>query len=145
MERDAEADGLLARLQAGARTKGYTLVYTETNWQGKDLTRLLLFPTPQAAACIAACGTNADNYGMGPREIVNWCAETRTSHPFSITGAGFDFMELEFARPIANAAVLARRIAEFCPDCGIDPDDGTAIATFAQQLASQGTCFFWWD
>jgi uncharacterized protein len=145
VEQDAQADGLLERLQAQARTKGYTLVYTETNWQGKDLTRLLLFPIPQGMACIAACGTNADNYGMGPREIVNWCAETQTSHPFTIMGAGFDFMELEFSRPLANAAVLARRIAVFCPDCGIDPDDGTAIATFAQELASQGTCFFWWD
>jgi uncharacterized protein len=145
LEQDSEASGLLGRLQAQARTQGYTLVYTETNWQGKDLTRLLLFPTAHEAACIAACGTNADNYGMGPREIVNWCAETRGSHPFTITGAGFDFMELEFSRPLANAAMLARRIAVFCPDCGIDPDDGPAIATFAQELASQGTCFFWWD
>jgi uncharacterized protein len=143
--RTPEADDLLARLQAEARAKGYTLVYTETDWQGKGLTRLLLFPTPQEAACIAACGTNADNYGMGPREIVNWCAETRGSHPFAITGAGFDFMELEFSRPLANAAALARRIAMFCPDCEVDPDDGAAIAKFAQELAAQGTCFFWWD
>ena len=144
-EHDAEAGGLLERLQAEARSKGYTLIYTETNWQGKDLTRLLLFPTAQEAACIAAGGTNADNYGMGPREIVNWCAETRTSHPFVIVGAGFDFMELEFSRPLANAAAVARRIAIFCPDCGINPDDGPAIARFAQELACQGTCFFWWD
>jgi hypothetical protein len=136
---------LLGRLQTEARAKGYTLVYTETNWQGKDLMRLLLFPTPQDMAPIAACGTNADNYGMGPREIVNWCTETRTSHPFTVTGAGFDFMELTFLRPVANAEALARRIAVFCPDCEVDPNDGAAIARFAQELASQGSCFFWWD
>jgi ankyrin repeat protein len=142
---EPEANGLLERLQSEARTKGYTLVYTETDWQGKGLTRLLLFPTPHEMACIAACGTNADNYGMGPREIVNWCTETQTSHPFTVMGAGFDFMELKFSRPVANAEALARRIAVFCPDCEIDSNDSAAIATFARELAAQGTCFFWWD
>ena len=40
---------------------------------------------------------------------------------------------------------MAEGIGVFCPDCGIDPNDGTAIATFARGLASQGTCFLWWD
>ena len=39
----------------------------------------------------------------------------------------------------------AKRIAVFCPDTGVDPEDRVAIATFARELAAQGSCFFWWD
>ena len=53
---------LLQRLQAEVAIKGYTLVYTglaETSLQ-----RLLLFPLNEPLAAIAACGTNAANYGQ---------------------------------------------------------------------------------
>jgi hypothetical protein len=134
---------LLQRLQAEVALKGYTLVYTglaETSLQ-----RLLLFPLNEPLAAIAACGTNAANYGHDTRDVVNWCAETRRGHPLTVIGVGFDFMDLGFAQPIQNSENLAARIAEFCPDVQVSARDPQAVATFAKELAEGGRCFFWWD
>ena len=134
---------LLQRLQAEVALKGYTLVYTglaETSLQ-----RLLLFPLNEPLAAIAACGTNAANYGHDTRDVVNWCAETRRGHPLTVIGAGFDFMDLGFAQPLQNSEKLAARIAEFCPDVQVSAKDPQAVATFAKELAEGGRCFFWWD
>jgi ankyrin repeat protein len=134
---------LLQRLQAEVAAKGYTLVYTglaETSLQ-----QLLLFPLNEPLAAIAACGTNAANYGHDTRDVVNWCAETRREHPLTVIGVGFDFMDLGFAQPIQNSEKLAARIAEFCPDVQVSAKDPQAVAKFAKQLAEAGRCFFWWD
>ena len=133
----------LQRLQAEVAAKGYTLVYTglaETSLQ-----RLLLFPLNEPLAAIAACGTNAANYGHDTRDVVNWCAETRREHPLTVIGVGFDFMDLDFARPIHNSERLAARIAEFCPDVQVSAKDPQAVTKFANELVEGGRCFFWWD
>jgi ankyrin repeat protein len=134
---------LLQRLQAEVAVKGYTLVYTglpETSLQ-----RLLLFPLNEPLAAIAACGTNAANYGRDTRDVVSWCAETRREHPLTVIGVGFDFMDLGFAQPIQDSQKLAARIAEFCPDMQVSANDPQAVATFAKELSEGGRCFFWWD
>ena len=134
---------LLQRLQAEVAAKGYTLVYT--GLAEKPLQRLLLLPLNEPLTALAACGTNAANYGLGTREVVNWCAETRREHPLTVIGVGFDFMDLAFSRPIRNGDKLAARIAEFCPDVQVSAKDPQAVATFAKELAERGRCFFWWD
>ena len=134
---------LLQRLQTEVAAKGYTLVYTglaETSLQ-----RLLLFPVNEPLAALAACGTNAANYGHNTRDVVNWCAETRREHSLTVIGAGFDFMDIGFVQPIGNSEKLAARIAEFCPDVQVSAKDQRAVATFAKELEKTGRCFFWWD
>ena len=134
---------LLQRLQAEVAANGYTLVYTglaETSLQ-----RLLLFPLNEPLAAIAACGTNAANYGHDTRDVVNWCAQTRREHPLTVIGVGFDFMDIGFAQPIQNSEKLAARIAEFCPDVQVAANDPQAVATFAKELEKSARCFFWWD
>jgi ankyrin repeat protein len=134
---------LLQRLQAEVAAKGYTLVYT--GLAEASLQRLLLFPLNEPLAAIAACGTNAANYGHDTRDVVNWCAETRHEHSLTVIGVGFDFMDLGFAQPIRDSQKLAARIAEFCPDMQVSDKDPQAVATFAKELAESGHCFFWWD
>ncbi len=134
---------LLQRLQSEVAAKGYTLVYT--GLAEGSLQRLLLFPLNEPLAALAACGTNAANYGHNTRDVVNWCAETRREHPLTVIGVGFDFMDLGFTQPIQNSEKLAARIAEFCPDVQVSAKDPQAVAKFAKQLAEGGRCFFWWD
>ena len=134
---------LLQRLQSEVAAKGYTLVYT--GLAEGSLQRLLLFPLKEPLAALAACGTNAANYGHNTRDVVNWCAETRRDYPLTVIGVGFDFMDLGFARPIQNSEKLAARIAEFCPDVQVSAKDPQAVATFAKTLVESGRCFFWWD
>jgi len=134
---------LLLRLQAEVAGKGYTLVYT--GLAQTSLQQLLLFPLNEPLAALAACGTNAANYGHDTRDVVNWCADTRREHPLNVIGAGFDFMDLGFAQPIQNSEELAVRIGEFCPDVQLSVKDPQAVATFAKELTKAGRCFFWWD
>jgi len=134
---------LLQRLQAEVAANGYTLVYT--GLAEGALQRLLLFPLNEPLAAIAACGTNAANYGHDTRDVVHWCAETRREHPLTVIGVGFDFMDLSFARPIQNSETLAARIADFCPDMQVSAKDPQAGAKLAKELAEGGRCFFWWD
>ncbi len=134
---------LLQRLQAEVAARGYTLVYT--GLAEASLQRLLLLPLNEPLAALAACGTNAANYGHDTRDVVNWCAETRREHPLTVIGVGFDFMDLSFAQPIQDSEKLAARIAEFCPDVQVAAKDPHAVATFAKELAEGGRCFFWWD
>ena len=134
---------LLQRLQAEVAARGYTLVYT--GLAEASLQRLLLFPLNEPLAALAACGTNAANYGHDTRAVVNWCVETRREHPLTVIGVGFDFMDLSFAQPIRDSEKLAARIAEFCPDVQVSAKDPHAVARFAKELAESGRCFFWWD
>jgi ankyrin repeat protein len=103
---------LLQRLQTEVAAKGYTLVYT--GLAESSLQRLLLFPVNEPLAAIAACDTNAANYGHDTRDVVNWCVQTRREQPLTVIGVGFDFMDLGFVQPIQNQEKLAARIAEFC-------------------------------
>lgn len=137
------APHLFLRLQAEVAANGYALVYT--GLAEGSLQRLLLLPLKEPLAALAACGTNAANYGNSTRDVVNWCAETRLEHPLTVIGAGFDFMDLSFAQPIQNSEKLAARIAEFCPDIQVSAKDPQAVARFAKELAENGRCFFWWD
>lgn len=134
---------LLQRLQAEVAANGYTLVYT--GLAEGSLQRLLLFPLNEPLAALAACGTNAANYGHDTRDVVNWCAQTRREHPLTVIGVGFDFMDLSFVQPIQNSETLAIRIADFCPDMQVPAQDSQAVGKFAKKLAGNGRCFFWWD
>jgi ankyrin repeat protein len=141
----ALATALLRRLQADVSECGYTLVYTGFSLAHKGPVRLLLLPLDEPLAVLAACGTNAANYGLGTRDVVAWCEETRRSHPLTVVGAGFDFVELGFRRPIVDSMALARRLAEFCRDLQVGVDDDRALGALAQRLERTGTCFLWWD
>jgi len=136
---------LLQRLDAEVAANGYTLAYTGLQVAEKGPARLLLFPMNEPLVPLAACGTNAANYGLATADLIEWCEATRLEHPCFVIGAGFDFVELGFALPLKNAETLARRLAEVCPDLQVPADDAEAVATFAEALARSGRCFLWWD
>ena len=134
---------LFRKLQSEVREKGYGLVYAELDFQGKSLTRLLLFPSCDPMVMLAACGTNAANHGMGTREIVNWCAETQEKTAFFLLGAGFDFIDIDFQLPVEDRAALIDRIANFCPE--ILSGENGELDDLANQLRTTGRFFCWWD
>ncbi|MFY9719716.1 MAG: ankyrin repeat domain-containing protein [Candidatus Cybelea sp.] len=135
----------MSDLQAEVAAKGFTIVYTEFDTELKALTRLLLFPVADSLVALAACGTNGTNFGLATRDIVEWCATTRTQQPLSVIGAGYDFMELRFALPLTDGAALASSAARLCPNLRLNPDDPQAVRRFADELSRVGRLFFWWD
>jgi hypothetical protein len=136
---------LLQRLQHEVAAVGYTLIYTGGPLARRGPARLLLFPLDEPLAALPACGTNAANYGLGPRELVEWCEATRADFSLGVIGAGFDFLELSFPAPIADAQALSRRLAELCPDLGLRPVDEPRVTAFARELEQAARVFLWWD
>jgi ankyrin repeat protein len=136
---------LLKRLQDEVAANGYTLAYTGLQLDAKGPARLILFPVKEPLVALAACGTNAANYGLSTADLIAWCEAIQPEHPFAVVGAGFDFVELGFALPLKDSASLARKLAELCPDLQVRADDAQAVAKFARELACGGRCFLWWD
>jgi hypothetical protein len=60
-----------------------------------------------------------------------------------LTGAGFDWCEGRFTRPIKNSRKLAEEMCEFCPDI---VNQGTGeVSRLANELKKTQKFFFWWD
>src|SRR6185436_14227876 len=86
--------------------RGYT--------SGKD--ELTLLPTANRAEVLAAFQTNGANFEVYPQDIIRWLDELEKSHPFMLTGAGSDWCEGTFTKPLVDSKKLAKKMYEFCPD-----------------------------
>ncbi|MGE3807299.1 MAG: ankyrin repeat domain-containing protein [Gemmataceae bacterium] len=135
-------DDLLGRLQDEARQAGFHLVF---GGGSSSTPPMLLFPTDDKYAVIAACGTNANRHTvidgrelfLGAREISNWLRELDQSNPFMLTECGFDFLGGRFLGPVADAEALAARFVELCPEY-------ESLEEAAREIA-RGHFYFWWD
>ena len=92
---------------------------------------------------IAAVGTSAANYGTDTGDVIDWLRETAATDPFTLAGCGNDWVSGDFAKPVADAKTLAKRMADFCPDSL--NDDFDTVAKLARALKGAGDFFLWWD
>jgi cytohesin len=145
-----QVEQLLERLRAEMRAAGYCLIQGDAGLSA-DVIMLLLFPTNDQYAVVAARGTNANRMTtvngvptfIGPSEIISWLKELEKTHPFELTGCGFDFLAGKFLQPVADAPDLAERMFAFCPDI-VDQGTGT-VEGLARELEQRRDFFFWWD
>ncbi|HEX5223390.1 MAG TPA: ankyrin repeat domain-containing protein [Verrucomicrobiae bacterium] len=113
--------------------RGYT--------SGKDT--LTLLPTTNRAEVLAAFQTNGANCDIYTSDIIRWLDELEKTQPFVMTGAGFDWCEGRFAKPVVDSKKLAKQMYEFCPDI---VDQGTGdVSRLALELKKTQRFFFWWD
>ncbi len=140
---DARAALLLDRLRREVRAAGFQLIGAEADLSARAA-ELLLFPTPDKYAVIAARGTDGANYGHGTRDVIAWLQEMEKDNPFELTACGHDFLAGTFVRPVAGAGPLAERMCAFCPDL-LDGDLVDDPAQVAESLEHGQGFFFWWD
>ncbi len=141
----------LAKEQAGKILKehhsvflkrGYYLVRIKRGYtSGKD--KLALLPTTDWKLILQAFQTNGCNCNLYTADIIRWLDELAKSQPFVLTGAGFDWCEGRFTKPIKNTRGLAQKIYEFCPD--IVTQGSGDIARLALALNKSQSFYFWWD
>lgn len=127
-------------LQDEVRATGFHLVLNDPS-QPKPI---VLFPVAEKYAVLAACGTNGDNYGHDTPEVIAWLRELEKETPFLLTGCGHDFVSGRFEPPVASAATLGERLAEFCPDL-IDGDEIESAEALAAEIQKEQELFLWWD
>ena len=116
-------------MQVQARTAGCHLVLSQPWVPGEDAA-LVLFPTADKLAVVAAVGTEGANYGVQTADVIAWLKQVDGENPFNLTFCGHDLVGGAFLRPVKGATKLAERVIEFCPSC---PDEG---AETPEELAS---------
>lgn len=132
---------LLERLQKEILKAGFQLVANDTQ---SRFSRLLLFPTLDKYAVLAALKTNAANYGTDTAGVIAWLRDMEKKNTFDLTACGHDFVEGEFRKPVAGARQLAKRMIKFCPDLD-DGESDTPVEDVARSLRDNQSFFFWWD
>lgn len=136
------ADKILKEHHEKFLKRGCYLVKSDRGYTtGKD--RLTLLPTASRAEVLAAFQTNGANCEVYTADVIRWLEELEKTQPFLMTGAGFDWCEGTFTRPLKDSKKLAKEMYEFCPDI---VDQGTQeVSRLALELKKTQRFFFWWD
>ncbi|MFH0824316.1 MAG: DUF4253 domain-containing protein [Pseudomonadota bacterium] len=107
--------------------------------------------------------TNATNYDMGPKEIIDKLKSWEELCSFDIIGAGFDWVHILFRDIPADLVAFARDAYDFCPDTmdqgyvgsELPPDadrddfdeamDNQTLKDFARWIEKNRMVCLWWD
>lgn len=129
-------------LQSEARVAGYHLVLAEP-WAPGENAELVLFPTSDLFAVVAAVGTEGANYGVQTADVVVWLRELAKKNPFTLCYCGHDLVGGAFLGPIKASEKVADRMTELCPSV---LDENFASATeLANALRKNRTFLLRWD
>jgi hypothetical protein len=69
--------------------------------------------------------------------------EWQQKYPFTIAGAGLDWVEVKFAASPADPEAFAHEVYRFCPDI-VDQGSGS-VSELAGEINNTRTLFLWWD
>ncbi len=104
---------------------------------------LVLFPTDNKLAVVAAIGTEGANYGVSTADAIAWLKHLDEENSFTLRYCGHDLVGGAFLGAVKGAKKLAERIAEFCPSCldeGFETPEELALA-----LKQQKAFLLRWD
>jgi hypothetical protein len=123
----------------------YVFRYENTEGYNGGRDGVILLPTRDKWSVIRAAAVNGANYDLLTPSVVKWLQRLDARHPFTVYGAGIDFVEGRFAtRPHGQeAVVLAKSMYHFDPDI-VDQGVGSVNA-LARELEANGTLYLWWD
>jgi ankyrin repeat protein len=131
---------LLLRLQREVYSAGCLLI----QGQPDASTGMLLFPTSNPNAAVAACGTEGPNNGVATSDVIGWLHKLNNTHPFLLTACARDCVGGQFREPVSGAGELAERMVKFCPDL-LDGDILDSVSALANVLESTQEFFLGWD
>jgi ankyrin repeat protein len=136
------ADNIIKEHHQAFLDRGCYLLKSKRGYTtGKD--EITLLPTTSRADVLAAFQTNGANCEIYTQDVIRWLDELEKTQPFLLTGAGFDWCEGRFTKPLADSRKLAKKMYEFCPDI---VDQGTGdVPRLAVELKKTRRFFFWWD
>ncbi len=140
---EAKAEAILDRVHTNLLARGvYLFRYHQSFNIGGQPDKLGLLPTTNRYEVMAVFETNGANYNLYCADVIAWLKQLETTHPFVLTGIGFDFLEGYFTGPVSDAGTLAKKMYKFCPDIvdqGVGSVDGLAKELKKRKL------YFWWD
>jgi hypothetical protein len=102
-----------------------------------------LLPTWDPWEVIASMGTHADNFDLDTEQIISWLTALNRDQPFTLCGAGYDFVAGRFVTKIESSRTVARRIFEFCPDAVTELTG--SLPALALSIKRRREFLLWWD
>jgi hypothetical protein len=112
--RDCKKEKTLVDLQEQARAAGFHLVLTAP-WAAGEEAELVLFPTADKFAVVAAVGTEGANHSVQTADVIAWLRELDEKNPFALRFCSHELVGGAFLGPIKGTRILAERIVDFCP------------------------------
>ena len=102
---------------------------------------LVLVPSPDHFAVMAAFGTYGNDDQLSNRDLIAWFREFEKEHPFALRACKYDTIEIELDKPLDDPDHWARKLIEFNSDiCSYDN-----VGPFEKQLETATRIHFWWD
>ena len=137
-----EATSLSEKMDSWLKQKGYMLFKTYDGFgHGND--SLAILKTKDQFDILRTVGTEAVNYDHTTNAIIGTLYRWHTKHPFTITGAGPDWVEGKFIKQPADMAAFAKEVYAFCPDI-VDQGSGS-VEEMAKEMKDNNMLYLWWD
>jgi hypothetical protein len=111
---------------------------------------LALAPSDDKFEVIRIAQTDAANYGHDNDDLIAWLRELDAADPFTLLGAGFDFVEGSFDAPVRDPDAVGKKVYTFCPDfweqgIGLEAEGEEPEPGIAAYFRAERAFFFWWD
>ncbi|MCI0685473.1 MAG: DUF4253 domain-containing protein [Gemmataceae bacterium] len=126
----------LENLQEEARKAGCHLILADPWAPGEDAA-LVLFPTDDKLAVVAAVGTEGANYRVQTAQVIAWLEKLDAENPFHLVFCDHESVGGTFVSAVKGVRKLAERMVEFCPSCLDEgPDDTGELALVLKKRRS---------
>lgn len=140
--RTKRVDELISSYRASLRARGY-LIFRSQKSYGKLNDIASVVRGSNTYEILKLQRTEAPNYHLDGRAIIKWLQARQNEASFVITGAGPDWLEARFTKPLKNARSFAWKIAAFAPDV-LDHGPQT-VEKLSERMKRTDGFFLVWD
>jgi hypothetical protein len=132
---------VLDEAQREARRAGCHLLFEE-GWEPGEKGTLVLFPTDDKLAVVAAVGTEGENHSISTADILAWLKSTNEENPFDLLCCAHDLIGAIFLQKVKLPKKLATKIVDICPD--YLGEETATIDELTKLLKKQQSFLLWW-
>lgn len=140
--RNCQKEKELNDLFEKARKAKCLLVLAEPWIAGEDAS-LVLFPTTDKYAAVAATGTEGANYSVDTADIIAWLRDLEQENPFVLRYCNHEMIGGDFPSSVKRVKKVAESMAELCP-CALDEEYET-VEELAAAIKKHKSFLLRWD
>lgn len=140
--RTKKADEIMNSAARSLRRQGYLLFRSKKNY-GKVPDVVTVVKGSNSYDILKIQKTEAPNYHLDTKAIIEWLKTMQKNAPFVVIGAGGDSVEAQFIKPPKDMKAFAKKVAAFAPDT-LSHGKGT-IEHLVKQMTRSNGFFLVWD
>lgn len=137
-----DATKLTDEMRTWVKAKGY-IMFTSHDSFGRGNDSIAILKTKDQFDILRTIGTAGPNYDLDNNAIIATLYKWNLKYPFTITGAGPDWVAAEFIKQPADMQAFAKEIYPFCPDI-VDQGSGD-VEALAKEMKDNNMLYLWWD